>query len=129
MERKKTHFRGVCTCDGKKVVETGRRMPVTYDYETMTAKQKKSRQNKLVNVDIPRKQRLLGIHVEEPQQPEPQVTFMYFTRMWDTLRELTAEQAKEHVNRGIKVFALDSNGITYSVEFKGLELITTKLED
>lgn len=118
MERKRINFRGVCTCDGKKVVETGRRMPVTYDYETMTAEDKKRRKRTVKN-QIQYKQKLLGIVVEEQATP---ITYIYFTRMWDKIKELTIEQARGYVQNGYKVFALDSNGITYSVAFQGLEL-------
>lgn len=124
MERKRINFRGVCTCDGKKVVETGRRMPVTYDYETMTAEDKKRRKRTVKN-QIQYKQKLLGIVVEEQATP---ITYIYFTRMWDKVKELSIEQAKSYLQNGYKVFALDSNGITYSVEFKGLELTLNKEE-
>lgn len=122
MERKRINFTGVCTCDGANVKDTGRRMPVTYNYETMSDKDIKHR-GRCLDRQIQDKQKRLGIVVEEQATP---ITYIYFTRIWDKVKELSIEQAKSYVDKGYKVFALDSNGISYSVDFKGLELILNK---
>lgn len=122
MERKRIKFSGVCTCDGANVKDTGRRMPVTYNYGTMSDKDIKHR-GRCLDRQIQDKQKRLGIVVEEQAAP---ITYIYFTRMWDRIKELTIEQARGYVQNGYKVFALDSNGITYSIAFKGLELTLNK---
>lgn len=77
---------------------------------------------------IDKKRALLGLPTEEPHTETAPVTYTYFTRMWDALKELSEDQAKSYIQKGYKVFALDSNGITYSVSFKGLEL-TLNMEE
>ena len=71
---------------------------------------------------IKHKRKLLGLPTTEPATEPQQPTYTYFTRMWDTLKELSTDQAKSYIQKGYKVFALDNNGITYSVAFVGLEL-------
>lgn len=120
---RKIKFDGVCTCDGKTITETGERKSVTYNYYDGMPKKELERHEHRLKRQIKDKQKRLGIVAEE--QPIP-VTYIYFTRMWDKVKELSIEQAKTYVGNGYKVFALDSNGITYSVKFQGLELTLNK---
>lgn len=117
-----------CQCDGNTLKQIAERKQLTHEYYDNMPLKKLMYFEGQTQKSIDKKRALLGLPtIEHATEPTP-VTYTYFTRMWDTLKELNTDQAKSYIQKGYKVFALDSNGITYSVEFKGLELTLNKEE-
>lgn len=113
-----------CTLEGLTVL--AERKLQTHEYYDNMPLKKLMYLEGITQKSIDKKRALLGLPTEEPTAEPTPVTYTYFTRMWDKIKELTIEQARGYVQNGYKVFALDSNGITYSVAFKGLELTLNK---
>ena len=115
-----------CTLEGLTVL--AERKPITHEYYDNMPLKKLLYFEGQTDRSIKHKRKLLGLPTEEPHTETTPVTYTYFTRMWDTLKELNTDQAKSYIQRGYKVFAIDSNGVTYSVSFVGLELTLNKEE-